>query len=435
VNKPRGRLKAVLFWTGCLVGAAATITIAVLLLLPVSDTIAQHDLRGVPAAERAKELTITVDAARGRVLQVGGGLLAVIAFVYTARTFNLARRGHELSEQGQVTDRYTKAIDQLGSSKVDIRIGGLYALERVAQDSDRDHDVIMEVIAAFVRRATRAVPADATDWPPADIRAAMTVIARRDIAVDLDTLIDLHDADLHAINLPGLRLPGAMLRGVSLAGADLSGADLAGAILAGANLAGTRLLAASLKGADLTGAQMKEAKLRGANLAQALLSGADLCGADLTGADLTGATLDGADLKSAELGHATLDDATLERADLTLADLTSAKLRRVQGQGAKLGEATLVKADLGDAILTGANLAKAIIKDARLNGACLDDANLFDAVFAGSDLSGIDLTTLRLVGADLTHARIAPGATPPEGWERESPESPVLVRARRSAGR
>ena len=42
-----------------------------------------------------------------------------------------------------MTDRYTKAIKQLGSKKLDVRIGGIYALERVARDSaqrppDRD---------------------------------------------------------------------------------------------------------------------------------------------------------------------------------------------------------------------------------------------------------------------------------------------------------
>ena len=34
-----------------------------------------------------------------------------------------------------MTDRYTKAIEQLGSDKLDVRIGGIYALERVARDS------------------------------------------------------------------------------------------------------------------------------------------------------------------------------------------------------------------------------------------------------------------------------------------------------------
>lgn len=51
----------------------------------------------------------------------------------------------------RVTDRYTKSIEQLGSDKLDVRIGGVYALERIARDSSRDHPTVMEVLSAFIR--------------------------------------------------------------------------------------------------------------------------------------------------------------------------------------------------------------------------------------------------------------------------------------------
>jgi hypothetical protein len=63
----------------------------------------------------------------------------------SGKTDQWQRRTHELTEQGQVTDRYTKAIEQLESEKLDVRIGGIYALERVARDSARDHPTVMEV--------------------------------------------------------------------------------------------------------------------------------------------------------------------------------------------------------------------------------------------------------------------------------------------------
>jgi len=85
-----------------------------------------------------------LDNARGRLLTLSAGLVAGGALVFTALNFNLLRRNseqtdqrrtHELTEQGQITDRYTKAVEQLGSDKLDVRIGGIYALERVAWDS------------------------------------------------------------------------------------------------------------------------------------------------------------------------------------------------------------------------------------------------------------------------------------------------------------
>jgi hypothetical protein len=73
----------------------------------------------------------------------------------------LSRRTFELTEQGQVTDQYTKAIEQLSSDKLDVRIGGIYALERVARASVRDHPTVMLVLTAFIREHSRE------PWPAA----------------------------------------------------------------------------------------------------------------------------------------------------------------------------------------------------------------------------------------------------------------------------
>jgi hypothetical protein len=60
-------------------------------------------------------------------------------------------RSHlEVAEQGHITERYTKAIEQLGSDKLDVRLGGIYALEQIAVDSRRDHPTVVEVLSAFV---------------------------------------------------------------------------------------------------------------------------------------------------------------------------------------------------------------------------------------------------------------------------------------------
>ena len=94
------------------------------LFVPIADWLAHHDVGSVrgPLHETA------LDNARGRLLTLGAGLLAAGALIFTGRNFLLSR-------EGQVTDRYTKAIEQLGSDKLDVRIGGIYALERIAHDS------------------------------------------------------------------------------------------------------------------------------------------------------------------------------------------------------------------------------------------------------------------------------------------------------------
>jgi hypothetical protein len=100
--------------------------------------------------------------------------------------------------EGQVTDRYTKAIEQLGSDKIDVRTGGIYALERIAHDSAKDHPVVMEMLTAFIREHSRE------QWPPPDrqgqtrrwtrrdVQAAVTVVGRRDAKHDIpDRPLDL----------------------------------------------------------------------------------------------------------------------------------------------------------------------------------------------------------------------------------------------------
>ena len=88
-----------------------------------------------------------------------------------------------LSREGQLTDRFSKAVEQLGSKdSLEVRLGGIYAPERVARDSVRDHTTVMEVLSAYVREhAPRAMcnTPEPPDRLATDVQAILTVIARR----------------------------------------------------------------------------------------------------------------------------------------------------------------------------------------------------------------------------------------------------------------
>ena len=151
-------------WLAGIAAVVLALAIAWVLFVPVADWLAHHDVGSVKGSLHETAL----DNARGRLLTLGAGLFAAGALVFTARNFTLSRRTFELTEQGQVTDRYTKAIEQLGSDKLDVRIGGIYALERIARDSARDHPTVMEVLTAFIREHSRE------QWPPPDSRPPRT---------------------------------------------------------------------------------------------------------------------------------------------------------------------------------------------------------------------------------------------------------------------
>ena len=83
-------------------------------------------------------------------------LAAIGALVFTSQSLRATQKQIEISEQGQLTERFGKAVEQLGSEKLELRLGRIYALERLARDSARDHPTVMQVLAAFVRSHTPA---------------------------------------------------------------------------------------------------------------------------------------------------------------------------------------------------------------------------------------------------------------------------------------
>lgn len=265
-----------------------------------------------------RDRAAAVNSTRQVLLITIGGLIAVLGLAFTGRSFYLSRRG-------QLTDRYGKAIGHLASDKIAERLGGIYALEHLMRESVRDHDTVVEVLAAFIREQTQSdakvtaadeasrFPAsvDSRPRPATDIQAALTVLGRRP---------DRPEAN--RINLAGAHLQGADLTHARLQSADLRNADLQFAVLRHACLAGAYAYMALLDHANvyranLEHATFRRARMRTADLCESRLVDADLAEANLSGADLTRADLRGADLSATTLSDTCLQDTRLEGANLS----------------------------------------------------------------------------------------------------------------------
>jgi hypothetical protein len=61
----------------------------------------------------------------------------------------------EADRQRRITESYSKAVEQLSSDKIEQRLGGIYTLERISQESRKDYWTIMETLTAFVRERAR----------------------------------------------------------------------------------------------------------------------------------------------------------------------------------------------------------------------------------------------------------------------------------------
>jgi Pentapeptide repeats (8 copies) len=226
------------------------------------------------------------NSVRTTLLQGIAGVALLTGAYFAYRGLEAGRLQLKATEDGQITTRYTEAVKQLGDKhNADIRIGGIYALKRIAGDSDRDRPAVVALVSAFVRRS---VPVRADERPP----DGMPLWAQApDVAIALEVLAALDRAHLHSMSLKGPpNLHSADLRRADLAFANLTGADLRYSRLQGANLYSANLHSADLRHANLQGANLKRVHLSGANFSRADLSGADLVDAYGDGADFTMAT-------------------------------------------------------------------------------------------------------------------------------------------------
>jgi hypothetical protein len=208
-----------------------------------------------------------VESLRTTMLQGLGGLALVGTLYFSARTLRLNRRG-------QLTERFSKAIEQLGSESLAIRLGGIYALEQIAVDSQELHWPVMEALTAYLREHAhigRSTAAPAVEKRLAvDHQAIATVIGRRRQEQDPDG----QRLELHETELSGVQWGRAHLQRANLYRANLEGAYLRWAHLEGAGLVGT-----NLSNAHLERTYLREARLEGANLNSAWLGNADLSAA------------------------------------------------------------------------------------------------------------------------------------------------------------
>lgn len=273
--------------------------------------------------------------ARTTLAQIIGGILVLIGLFFTAENLRNSQETLRVSQEGQITERFTKAIDQLGSEKPDIAVGGVYALGRIARDSERDHWPIMEILTAYVRRvAPRTwnteplgnaanlfqVPGTEllVELPPNNIQAVMEVLKGRELAYEKlkNEFLRLDATKLEAVNLHNAYLRKSSFIASSLKAADLSEADLSETRFSTSDLSAANCDKTKFQKADFTRAILFHASLVGAYIEEADFTNADLREADFTSANLTRADLRGAQLDKANFKRAILNGARLEGVDL-----------------------------------------------------------------------------------------------------------------------
>jgi hypothetical protein len=279
---------------------------------------------------------------------------------------------------------------------LEVRIGAILALERLARQNLDVHVQIMEILTAYIRENAKAkdapklpeppqyTPDDHASWrnafyewrealrnaladirPREDIQKALSVIGRRSpeqrtaearwqnpdpeahFVFDVPPAYPAmpkrhHDVSAHAA-WEKLFNDWDLKSGLySCYRIDLRNTNLQGAVLSGLNLAGAQLDKALMQGSELNAAQIQGAQLVATQMQ----------GARLVATQMQGARLDGAQMQGASLHLATMQGARLAGVQMQSATLYSAQMQGARHYRVKVDDAT----SFSDASLSGARL-------------------------------------------------------------------------------
>ncbi|PQO23912.1 hypothetical protein C2I36_05570 [Rhodobacteraceae bacterium WD3A24] len=356
-------------------------------------------------------------------------------------------RQHEFVDRLQRINAQTESVDRIHDPEfeydkwqvfsetvpnIEVRIGAILSLERIAQDSTthdqgRDHVRVMEILCAYIRN--NAPADDAKDhpygeWEPlkddATEEERAKHIARRKTRLggqkvrEWARTLDPPRADIAmALDVLGRRTP--QQRRVEAAWPDPPDTatewpfDIPCPELPddpGEAPLGPAILNAYRK--ELQTWMNRLGTYRGyrLDLRETNLQGADLSGGCFSGARFNGARMDGAKLRRTRLESAILHRAFLNGAELFAARMAGANLGETQMEGTELDWAKMQGIRLEDAQMCGGSILNAGMEQAVIFRALMEGVHLQFARLVGAQLKGAHLETARLGEADMQGANL-----------------------------
>jgi hypothetical protein len=197
----------------------------------------------------------------------------VVALITAGATFVIGWLNFRQQKSAHITDRLLRAIEQLGSDSQRIRMGAVFALERIAGESPSDRPHIVSTLAGLVREQLPATAVGDGGYVyvlmqrAPDAQAALTVLCRSPLSDDRRDSSEIGGLDLSRSDLRRANLRNADLRRASLWGSRLENADLNSADLTDSNLSNAYFGTVSpgqpgfKRGTDLRHSTLTRAKL------------------------------------------------------------------------------------------------------------------------------------------------------------------------------
>lgn len=328
---------------------------------------------------------------------------------------NLAevKRLNDQSQTQLVTDRYMQAVGQTGHPSVDVRVGGIHLLERIAKDHPEGYaETIYEVLVSSLREHTRPNPAtamivaelaaaharkerldeDLPDIDPvgSDVEAVLLVLARNRV------LFDTHVERLR---------PGAgQGTGAHLVGLNLSGSWLRGAVLDNATLTDVALTDARLVGTSFSGSRLASCSFAGASVLDSVFDAGHLDSCGFAWSTINGSSFDNAQIDNCYFGDSTIVRTRFNSAKLSNIRFVFAKMSEATFEGTTIAEADFEKSQVDNSRFDNMTMANADFHHATMTSTVFDGVNIAD-----SDFSQAGFTDTRFEQATLSDVNFPDG--------------------------
>ncbi len=217
------------------------------------------------------------------------GYIIAISRNITANNQNKsAEEQNRINERARITESMVQAIAQIGTfndkqPNIEVRLGGIYSLERIAKNSDDEYKKIMDILCAYVRvtASKKQKPQRETEDTREDTQAAIDVLGTKKSNLFLFEKRNQFRVNLEDCNLSGYRFSELDFNTYSMSG----GAIFDNSLFKSAEFHRADLSYGSFDEADLTEANFEHAKLVGARFLGATFKDTKVHGADFSNAE------------------------------------------------------------------------------------------------------------------------------------------------------
>jgi|GEM_PF-1019774 len=312
----------------------------VFLFIPVLVVIANNyiALQLDPLIEEKQKLDTSLEIFK-TLISGAGTLATIVGGIFLYLNFKIATKNTELAESRLITERFSKAVEQLGDKERQaVRLGGIYSLERIAKNSPDYHWTVIEVLASFVRDKLPTYDRSIDPKISTEVQAILDVITRRNTATETEQ---------HIINLCDANLKGA----------NFQEAKLSRIHFMEANLCNSNFIDAELRDMALSAGKLERADLSRAKLFTVNLNYARMVSTCFYRSEIVSSLLDNANFSKSSFVKAEMKVIFARKADFTEADFTQSSLLGCDFSGAKFEGAKFEKTDIkGSIFLKAQNL-------------------------------------------------------------------------------